>query len=65
MNCHGCKWLDGTRPAGNGYCCMVERSKTQTEKVRRETMTACELYEPGDFKRRYNGMRDKASHGEK
>lgn len=30
-NCHGCKWLDETRPAGSGYCCHVERSKENRE----------------------------------
>lgn len=30
-NCHGCKWLDETRPAGSGYCCQVERSKENRE----------------------------------
>ena len=38
---------------GNGYCCMVERSKTQREKVRRPDMERCELYKPGDFSTRY------------
>lgn len=38
---------------GNGYCCMVERSKTQREKVRRPDMERCELYKPGDFNTRY------------
>ena len=32
MNCHGCKWLDRYKIDGNGYCCMVERSKAQTDK---------------------------------
>ena len=27
MNCHGCKYLDETKSAGSGYCCMVERSE--------------------------------------
>ena len=27
MNCHGCKHLDETRPAGSGYCCAVEQSE--------------------------------------
>lgn len=34
-------------------CCMVERSKTQREKVRRPDMERCELYKPGDFNTRY------------
>ena len=38
MNCHGCKWLDRYKVDGNGYCCMVVRSKTQTSKVRRPDM---------------------------
>lgn len=29
MNCHGCKWLDRYKKDGNGYCCKVERSRTQ------------------------------------
>ena len=53
MNCHGCKWLDRYKKDGNGYCCMVERSKTQREKVRRPDMERCELYKPGDFNTRY------------
>jgi hypothetical protein len=53
MNCHGCKWLDRYKKDGNGYCCMVERSKTQREKVRRPDMERCELYKPGDFSTRY------------
>lgn len=50
MNCHGCKWLDRYKKDGNGYCCMVVRSKTQTSKVRRPDMERCELYKPGDWK---------------
>lgn len=53
VNCHGCKWLDRYKKDGNGYCCMVERSKTQREKVRRPDMERCELYKPGDFNTRY------------
>lgn len=53
MNYHGCKWLDRYKKDGNGYCCMVERSKTQREKVRRPDMERCELYKPGDFNTRY------------
>lgn len=53
VNCHGCKWLDRYKKDGNGYCCMVERSKTQREKVRRPDMERCELYKPGDFNARY------------
>lgn len=53
MNCHGCKWLDRYKKDGNGYYCMVERSKTQREKVRRPDMERCELYKPGDFSTRY------------
>ena len=48
-----CKWLDRYKKDGNGYCCMVERSKTQREKVRRPDMERCELYKPGDFNTRY------------
>lgn len=57
MNCHGCKWLDETKPAGSGYCCTVERSKTQDEKVRRPHMERCELYSPGNFKERYDDIK--------
>lgn len=56
MNCHGCKWLDVVRsqPKGNGYCCMVERSKQEPKKKVRTADTApCELYEKGDFATRY------------
>ena len=52
-NCHGCKWLDRYRIDGNGYCCKVERSKTQSKKVRRPHMERCELYSDGDFATRY------------
>lgn len=50
MNCHGCKWLDRYKKDGNGYCCMVVRSKTQTSKVRRPDMERCELYKPATGK---------------
>lgn len=53
MNCHGCKWLDRYKVGGNGYCCMVTRSKTQSEKVRRPDMERCELYKPGDWATRW------------
>lgn len=56
MNCHGCKWLDEVKKKGNGYCCMVVRSKTQCEKVRRFDMEKCELYEKGDFKKRHDNI---------
>lgn len=52
MSCHGCKHLDETRK-GCGYCAMVERSKKQSEKVRRPEMEPCELYAAGDFARRW------------
>lgn len=58
MNCHGCKWLDRYKKDGNGYCCMVVRSKTQTSKVRRPDMERCELYKPGDWK---NPLGDRAT----
>ena len=54
VNCHGCKWLDETRPKGSGYCCMVVRSKEQDEKCRKPDMPRCELYEAGDFQHRYD-----------
>lgn len=55
MNCHGCKWLDEVKsqPKGSGYCCMVVRSKTQSDKVRRPDMECCELYKAGDWKTRW------------
>lgn len=40
MNCHGCKWLDRYKKDGNGYCCRVVRSQTQSSKVRRPDMDA-------------------------
>lgn len=54
-NCHGCKWLDEFGKNGDGYCCMVERSKTQASKVRRPEMLRCELYQPGDWETRWEG----------
>lgn len=55
MNCHGCKWLDEVKsqPEGSGYCCVVVRSKTQSDKVRRPDMERCELYKAGDWKTRW------------
>lgn len=66
-NCHGCKWLDETHPAGSGYCSTVERSKLYdpvverkkvtfadpSMKVRRPDRERCELYEPGNFATRF------------
>ena len=52
-NCHGCKWLDRYKQNGRGYCCMVERSKTQRNKARKPDMPRCELYEEGGFATRY------------
>ena len=57
MNCHGCKWLDRYKEDGNGYCCYVVRSKTysliKSAKVRRQDMERCELYEAGDWAKRW------------
>lgn len=53
MNCHGCKWLDRYKEDGRGYCCRVERSRTQRDRVRRPGMGRCELYEAGDFASRH------------
>lgn len=65
MNCHGCKWLDETIPSGSGYCYKVQRSKEyatmpctidcgkRAPEIRRPENGRCELYEPGDFKTRY------------
>lgn len=58
MNCHGCKWLDRCKVNGAGYCCMVARSKTQSEKARYPEMERCELYEAGDFATRYQNIRE-------
>lgn len=67
-NCHGCKYLDETRPAGTGYCAHVERSEVGRAwvkqhnmygviniplKVRRQDMERCELYCPGNFATRF------------
>lgn len=63
MNCHGCKWLDEVKSGrpGDGYCSMVERSDgykpgimpLPSSKVRRPFMERCELYEAGDFAKRF------------
>ena len=53
LNCHGCKWLDRYKKDGNGYCCMVDNSKTQPSKIRRPDTERCELYEFGDWATRY------------
>lgn len=58
-NCHGCKWLDEFGKNGDGYCCMVVRSKTQTSKVRRPDMMPCELYQPGNWATRYKTREEK------
>lgn len=50
--CEGCEHVV-TEPWAKDICCMVERSKTQREKVRRPDMERCELYKPGDFNTRY------------
>ena len=64
MNCHGCKWLDEVKhkPKGEGYCCMVERSKTykRGDKVRYTHHERCELFKQGDFKTRYNEVGENA-----
>lgn len=65
MNCHGCKHLDRYKQDGNGYCAMVERSKTfhfqyftngkliPSSRVRRPDTERCELYEAGNFETRF------------
>lgn len=62
MNCHGCKWLDRYKMDGNGYCCHVVRSKTysliKSAKVRRPDMERCELYEAGDWAKRWSVSRN-------
>lgn len=57
MNCHGCKWLDRYKEDGNGYCCLVVRSKTQASKVRRPDMERCELHKAGDWETRWQTER--------
>ena len=56
-NCGGCKWLDQVKhyAPGEGYCCMVERSKDYKpgDKARYANMPRCELYEAGNFAARY------------
>lgn len=64
-NCHGCKWLDCCKTAGNGYCAMVVRSKNYrgqyiengelipSSSVRTESMERCELYEEGNWETRW------------
>ena len=65
MNCHGCKWLDEYKENGRGYCSMVVRSKNyetmpcamdlgrRAPKIRRSHDERCELYEAGDFRKRF------------
>lgn len=67
-NCHGCKWLDEvcSQPPGTGYCSMVVRAKNyltmdcvmdcghRAPEIRAPELARCDLYEPGDFKTRYN-----------
>ena len=58
-NCHGCKWLDRYKEDGRGYCCHVERSKeTNKDKQRLPSMERCELYEAGEFKFRYDWLKN-------
>lgn len=56
-NCARCKWLDQVRhyAPGEGYCCMVERSKDYKpgDKARYSNMLRCELYKSGSFADRY------------
>lgn len=63
MNCHGCKWLDEVKnqPKGSGYCCMVVRSKTQSDKVRRQDMERCELYKEGNLETRWQTEKTKTA----
>lgn len=60
MNCHGCKWPDQVKngSSGNGYCCMVVRSKNYKagDMVRHSNMDRCELYEAGNFANRYDHL---------
>lgn len=66
MNCHGCKWLDEVKPyKGDGYCSHVQMSKNygtmpctidlgrRAPKIRRSHDERCELYEAGDFRKRF------------
>lgn len=62
-NCKGCIWLDAN--GRNGYCSEVVRSATYrapelkggklipSNRVRLPDMERCELYEPGEFARRW------------
>lgn len=56
MNCHGCKWLDEVKHNGEGYCCMVKRSKSYKPgaQIRKPNDERCELFKQGNFKTRYN-----------
>lgn len=58
MNCKGCKWLDKYKTDGNGYCCMVVRSKKQTSKARKPDMERCELYKAGVWETRWQTERE-------
>lgn len=57
INCAGCKWLDQVKhyAPGEGYCCMVTRSKNYKmgDRARYSNMKRCELYEAGDWNTRY------------
>ena len=57
MNCYGCKWLDEIKhfAKGDGYCAKVVQSinyKTG-DRARYSNMERRELYEQGDFKKRF------------
>lgn len=57
INCAGCKWLDQVKhyAPGEGYCCMVVRSKNYKlgDRARYSNMKRCELYEAGDWNTRH------------
>ena len=75
-NCHGCKHLDETRPAGAGYCAHVERSELYDPEVERKKVTfadpgmkvrrpdreRCELYDPGCFATRFEQAENEKCH---
>ena len=62
INCAGCKWLDQVQhyAPGEGYCCMVVRSKNYKtgDRARYSNTKRCELYEAGDWKTRYEKPED-------
>ena len=59
INCHGCKYLDRYKTNGSGYCAKVSESKTQSGKrARFPNMPRCELYASGDWKKRFDLIKE-------